>query len=149
MATDLTITLNVFGPDGSWTSQDEIFTLVNLAPLNTRTVTSVTGRWNSSSIYLGSDYSGSYYAARDLSESERLLASGILSPSGQIVDPFLPVGFFFDSAEEAPFMVLEGFEPQKLFFGGPANVRSGVGHLGRSGMETSLKSFGLHWKAPG
>lgn len=142
MATDLTITLNLIGDNGSSLSQDESFRLENLAGINTSKSTAVTGKWSSSSAYLSDDYGGSYYVTKELLGQEKNWGLVVLGRGGNILDPFLPIGFFFDSEAEDPFMAIEGFEPQKLSAGGS---RSGVGHLLRCPLDNTLWSFNFHW----
>jgi|SRR5208282_1465024 len=142
MPTNLIISLNLKSADGSPVAQDESFTLVNLAGINTNTATAVTGKWNSSSRFLGADFSGSYYVTKELLGPEEGWGLSVLAPFGILVDPFLPIGFFFDTADEAPFMAIEGFEPQKFASGGSTD---GVGHLIRCPFENRLSSFNFHW----
>jgi hypothetical protein len=144
MATDLKISLNLRDDDGFAKSQEELFTLQNLARLNTKNTTAVTGKWSSSSAYLGQDFGGKYYVTRQLLGPEKNWAVTVLASGNLLDDPFLPVGFFFDSGGEAPFLVLEGFEPLKLTIGSMAN--HGVGHLLRSPLQDTLSSFNLSWK---
>jgi hypothetical protein len=142
MATILIITLNLMSDDGSAVAQDENFTLENLAGINTKTATTVTGKWSSSSPYLGADFGGSYYVTKELLGPEKGWGLSVLKPGGNVVDPSLPIGFFFDTADESPFMAIEGFEPQKFGSGGST---SGVGHLLRCPLENKLWSFNFHW----
>ena len=142
MATILIITLNLIGNDGSTVAQDENFTLENLAGVNTKTKTAVTGKWSSSSSFLGSDYGGSYYVTKELLGPEKDWGTSVVKPGGNLVDPFLPVGFCFDTADEAPFMAIEGFEPQKFSNGGST---TGVGHLLRCPLANQLWSFNFRW----
>ena len=91
MATILIITLNLMSDDGSAVAHDENFTLENLAGINTKTATAVTGKWSSSSPYLGADFGGSYYVTKELLGPEKDWGTSVLKPGGNLVDPSLPV----------------------------------------------------------